>query len=339
MEEKNKTKNQLSRRRFLGTATAATAFSMIPLQYSCKSAAPPAAPVAPLVNSNFGGVQIGAITYSWRSMPGSAEDILQYCLDSGVSSIELMGNVAEEYAGIPAGPPRPQRGVEMTEEDRKAFEEARAVAAKSQREWRISAPMDKFKEFRKMYNDAGVNIHIAKFSPAGWSDEEIDYAFNAAKALGAMGVCNEIGDEACRRLAPFAEKHGMYAIFHNHFQPGEEGWSWDPFLEISPAIMLNMDIGHYFGITGLHPNDEITRLHDRIVSIHIKDKTGPNGDPPNSNMPLGEGETPLTDVLKLIQSEKWPINADIELEYEIPEGSDAVQEVKKCVEYCKAILV
>ena len=27
-------------------------------------------------NSEFGGVQVGAITYSWRSMPGSAEDIL-----------------------------------------------------------------------------------------------------------------------------------------------------------------------------------------------------------------------------------------------------------------------
>ncbi len=339
MEEKNITRNQLSRRKFIGTATAAAAFSTLPLQFGCKGEMPAEAPAAQLVNSNFGGVQIGAITYSWRSMPGSAEDVLQYCLDSGISSIELMGNVAEEFAGIPAGPPRPQRGVELSEEERKAMEEARAAASEAQREWRISASMEKFEELRKMYNDAGVSIHIAKFSPANWSDGEIDYAFNAAKALGAKGVCNEIGDEACRRLAPFAEKHGMYAIFHNHFQPGEEGWSWDPFLEISPAIMLNVDVGHYFGVTGKHPNEVLEKLHDRIVSIHIKDKTGPAADPPNTNMPLGEGETPLSDILKLIQSEKWPINVDIELEYDIPEGSDAVQETKKCVEYCKAILV
>jgi hypothetical protein len=40
----------------------------------------------------------------------------------------------------------------------------------------------------------------------------------------------------------------------------------------------------------------------------------------------------------LIKKNKWPINVDVELEYPIPEGSDAVAEVKKCVEYCKSIL-
>jgi len=339
MIKQNNSKNLISNWRFLVTALAIAFFLLIPLQFGCKTEAPPeAAAPAPVVDSNFGGVQIGAITYSWRSMPSSAEDVLQYCLDTGISSIELMGNVAEEFAGIPAGPPRPQRGVELTDEERKAFEDAREAAAEAQREWRLSASMDKFIELREMFNDAGVNIHIAKFSPARWTDEEIDYAFNAAKALGAKGVCNEIGEEAVNRLAPFAEKHGMYAIFHNHFQPGEEGWSWDPFLEVSPAVMLNVDVGHYFGITGKHPNEVLEKYHDRIVSIHIKDKTGPEADPPNTNMPLGEGETPLAEILKLIQDNGWPINVDIELEYEIPEGSDAVQEVKKCVEYCKNIL-
>src|SRR5438067_3637591 len=57
-------------------------------------------------NSNFGGVQIGVITYSFRALPSSAEQVLQYCLDCGISAIELMGNVAESYAGAPAGPQR-----------------------------------------------------------------------------------------------------------------------------------------------------------------------------------------------------------------------------------------
>ena len=61
-------------------------------------------------NSNFKGVQIGVISYSWRSMPGEAEDILNYCIQSGISSIELMGNVAEQYAGIP--PCHPDRVAE-----------------------------------------------------------------------------------------------------------------------------------------------------------------------------------------------------------------------------------
>jgi hypothetical protein len=55
-------------------------------------------------------------------------------------------------------------------------------------------------------------------------------------------------------------------------------------------------------------------------------------------MEWGKGETPITEILLLIQKNKWPINVDIELEYKIPEVSDAVAEVKKCVEFCRRIL-
>ncbi len=294
---------------------------------------------APKPNSRFGGVQIGAITYSWRSMPGTAEDIIRYCIQAGISSIELMGNVAEEYAGIPKGPARPPRAAEQTEEQRAASKKAAAEAAEAQRQWRVSMPIKKYESLRRLFDDAGIAIHIVKFSPASWTDEEIDYSFNAARVLGAKGVCNEIGDEACKRLGPFAEKHKMYAIFHQHFQPAEPGFSFDKFLAYSPANMLNFDAGHYFGCTGLHPNGIIERLHDRIVSVHLKDKTGPKSTPPNTNRAWGKGEMPIADVLKLIQKQKWPIHCDIELEYDIPQDSDAAKEVAKCVEYAKAILI
>lgn len=328
---KNKKLNStFSRRGFIGTtATAAAALSFTPLAFSCTGTDS---------GSKFGGVQIGVITYSWRSMPGTAADILKYCIEGGISSLELMGNVAEDFAGIPAMPARPPRGVEQTDEETEAYQKARDAAVEGQKEWRLSNNMEKYKELRKIFNDAGVNIHIVKFSPADWSDEEIDYAFKAAKIMGAKGVTNEIGDEACKRLGKFAEKHDMYAIFHNHGQPGQPGFSFDKFLAHSPKNMLNFDAGHYFGATGLHPNELIERLHDRIFSIHLKDKTGKNATTPNTNMPWGEGETPIADILNLIKDEKWPIYCDIELEYEVPETSDAQKEIIICVEYCKNIL-
>jgi sugar phosphate isomerase/epimerase len=333
MEDQNKLKALLSRRKFLGTAAAAATFSLIPLNYQFGSESRRG--MGPKPNSKFSGVQIGAITYSWRDMPGSAEEVLQYCLQGGISSIELMGNVAEQYAGIPQLPAR-QAG--MSEEERVAYRKVVAEVTETQRKWRLSAPLKKFEDFRKLYNDAGVNIHITKFSPAAWSDEEIDYAFKAAKALGAKGVCDEIGDNSAKRLGTFAQKHGMYAILHQHLQPGEPGWTFDKFLAYSPNNMLNFDAGHYFGSTGLHPNGIIERLHDRIVSIHLKDKTGPKSNPANTNMPWGKGETPIADILLLLKQKKWPINVDIELEYRVPEGSNSVAEVIKCVEFCKAIL-
>ena len=105
--------------------------------------------------------------------------------------------------------------------------------------------------------------------------------------------------------------------------------------------MLNFDAGHYFGATGQNPCDLITRLNSRIFSVHLKDKLkeGPNLSRKDSNRPFGEGETPVVEMLQLIQREKWPIYCDIELEYKIPEGSDAVKEVVKCVDYCRKALV
>ncbi len=267
--------------------------------------------------SKFGGVQIGAITYSYRSLPDqSLQAVLNYILESGLSSVELMGDVAERYAGLPQ-----TKDPEVI------------------RQWRTTVSMDKFKEIKKMFNSKGVKIHILKLGDKGWSDEEIDYAFKACKAVGAVGISMEISEAAAIRMQPFAKKHKRYVIFHNHGQPGDPNFSFDKILALGNKLMLNFDAGHYFGATGIPPMQLIERLHDRIVSIHIKDKTGPKAADPNKNQPFGKGETPVVEILQLIQKNKWPITCDIELEYTVPKESDAVKEVVKCVAYCKLALL
>ena len=53
-------------------------------------------------NSKIEGVQIGTITYSYRSMADqSADATLKYIVDSGISAVELMGGPIESYAGVP----------------------------------------------------------------------------------------------------------------------------------------------------------------------------------------------------------------------------------------------
>lgn len=268
-------------------------------------------------DSKFGGVQIGTITYSFRSMPDqSVPAILDYVVRSGLSSVELMGGPVEEFAGIPQS------------KDPKVISD-----------WRTSVSMDKFAEIRRMFKDKGVRINILKLGDSKWSDAEIDYAFNVCKTLGAKGITMEISEEAAKRMAPFAEKHKLFVIFHNHGQPGNPDFSFDKVLAYGPMLMLNLDAGHYFGATGNDPCVLIERLHDRIASIHIKDKTGPKASDPNKNQEFGKGETPVNEILQLIQKNKWPITCDIELEYTIPEGSDAVKEVTRCVEYCRTALV
>lgn len=245
----------------------------------------------------------------------SLEAILNYTVQSGINSIELMGGAVEQYAGIPKGA------------DKETI-----------RQWRTSVSMDKFKGIKKMFKDKGVKINILKLGDHRWTDEEIDYAFRVCKTLGVQGISMEISEKAAKRMAPFADKYKRYVILHNHAQPGEPGFSFDKILSYGSRLMLNFDAGHYFGVTGQDPCDVIKRLHNRIVSIHIKDKTGPQATPRDTNQPFGKGQTPVVDMLRLIQKEKWPIECDIELEYDIPQGSDAVKEVVKCVAYCRAAL-
>ena len=87
--------NTLSRRTFIGCAAALAGSSVIPKMAIAAAADKP--------NSKFNGVQIGVITYSYRSLPGSAEDLLGYITKCGISSVELMGEPAEKFAGAPGG--------------------------------------------------------------------------------------------------------------------------------------------------------------------------------------------------------------------------------------------
>jgi hypothetical protein len=322
----------ISRRKFLGTAASAVALAALPIDYTFAIGRSNKKP-----NSLVGGVQLGLTTYCYRSIPHTVEEVLQYVLQSGVNTVE-MRSVLEESLGIPQGPQVQTRGTNLTEAEKAERMKAAEDLKEAQRKWRLSLPMQKYADIRNMYNKEGVDIHIAKFVPSSWSDEEIDYAYNATKLLGAYGITDEFTDEASKRLGKFAEKHHSLAIYHTHGQFGQPGFDIDKYLAYSPANRLNLDVGHYFGSTGLHPNNIIEKYHKVIPSIHVKDKTGPKHAQPNTNMQFGKGETPIADILLLIKKEKWPINVDLELEYPIPEGSDPVKEVTKCIEYMRAIL-
>ena len=162
-----------------------------------------------------------------------------------------------------------------------------------------------------MYNDAGVNIHIHKIG-FGQSDEEIDFNFQVAKALGCVGITTERSEALAKKLAPFADKHKIWVAFHNHTNNYPVMDKTDPILSYGQYIGFNFDVGHYFaGTKGLSPIPVIEKYHDRIVSLHLKDRTAEGG-----NLPWGQGKTPIKEILQLMRKEKWTFPADIELEYQ-----------------------
>src|SRR5579872_3089868 len=122
-------------------------------------AAIPASRLLARPNSNFDGVQVGVITYSYRSMPGAndAEALLKYIVDSGISGIELMAPAAEIYAGSPAasggrggagggqgrgggggvGPGRGGARPQLTPEQQAAQRAAQQGRAEELKKWRL----------------------------------------------------------------------------------------------------------------------------------------------------------------------------------------------------------
>ena len=349
-------------------------------------------------NSLIDGVQIGTITYSYRSMPDqSAEATLKYIVESGISAIELMGGPVESFAGapMPAGrgaggggrgpaaggrgpggagpagqraavpaelPPGAKRGswhgtecvipaaagaqggaarggggrgrAGMTPEQQAAQQEQAAKL----KAWRTSVAMDPFKKLRKMYNDAGVTIYAWKQLSTNMSDEEFEYIFNVAEALGCTHTTLELPTDAAqlKRLGDFAMKKKIYAAYHTHLQGSMT--AFDQAFQLSPGNKANVDFGHWVaaGNVGGTPMQFLQKYHDRIASFHLKDRTTPEHCA--LNLPWGTGETPIKEILQMVKQHKWNIPGSIELEYDIPEGSDAVKEVRKCVDYCRSAL-
>jgi len=294
-------------------------------------------------NSKFFGVQIGVITYSYRSLPGTAEQVLKFITDSGISAIELMGDVVEEYAGKPVNPVKMQPWV-AGQPPKYSDEEKAQMAAyeKQMAEWRANVSMDKFKELRKLFNKAGVSIYAYKPNALGQknTDAEIEYALKAAKALGATSVTVELPTEPAhsKRLGDLAAKHKVYIGYHAHTQATDT--AWDIALGQSPYNSMNLDCGHYIAAGGNNTKETLLALiaakHDRITTMHIKDRRSKlNG---GNNMPWGQGDTPIKDILNLLKDKKYAIPATIELEYEIPAGSDAVKETGNCLAFAKNAL-
>ena len=297
-----------TRRAFLGGAATLAACAILPRGVRAADAAKP--------NSVFNGVRIGCITYSYRGEISSADDTLKALIEDGLSEVEMMDGPIRSYAGMGGG----GRGGAGQQLPGPTDEQRRAQLAKCA-------------ALRKMYNDAGVNIHIHKIG-FGRTDEAIDFNFQVAKALGCIGITLERSEPMAKKLAPFADKHKIWIAFHNHTNNYPVMDKPDPILDYGQYIGFNLDVGHYFaGTKGRSPLPVLEKYHERIVSLHLKDRTADGG-----NVPWGMGGTPLKEILQLMKAEKWTFPADIEVEYKIPEGSTAVAEVAKCVRYCKEAL-
>jgi sugar phosphate isomerase/epimerase len=325
-------------------------------------------PARARIDSRINGVQIGAITYSFRNMP-NPEDIIKAYVAIGLGEMELMSNHAESLAGAPSGraggpggtgggpggapgaapagqasaPPAAGGGQGRARGGGRApltpeQQAAREAAMKALHDWRMAASESTFTPVRQKIDEAGIDLRLLCYNMNvnNTKDDEIEYAFMMAKWLGVKAISTSTQVSMAKRIAPFADKHRMMVGFHGHANltdPDEvaKPESFAAVMAASKYLGANMDIGHYTE-AGYDPVAFIQQNHERITNLHLKDKKkAANG---GGNTPWGQGDTPIKDVLKLLQSNKWDIPANIEFEY----AGDPLVEIPKCLQYCKDAL-
>ena len=277
--------------------------------------------------TNINGVDISVITYSFLPGPEETNIILQNCIDSNIDNIELMSFHIEKSMGIPR-------------------------SKKLQADWRANISNKQLRNMRKFFNDNGINIFAFKADCIGSdnTDEEIEYAMRATKSLGADFLTSELMDEEnTNRINYFSKKNKVKVGYHAHsnnfgsnVKATDSAWNYS--LNSSENNFINLDIGHYINVGGENTEDSLIKFiksnHKRICSLHLKDRqSGKNANlAATDNQIWGFGDTPIDKVLKLMRDNSYKFSATIELEYRIPEGSNRVIEVRKCLDYCKNAL-
>jgi sugar phosphate isomerase/epimerase len=286
---------------------------------------------SPWSASKIGGLEFGVETFSFHDLPPAGDPqlipmLIRDMKDVGLAECEIMSGHVEPMGSYATGwwvATRRSPGYQ------KMRDEARR--------WRLSAPVQYYRDVRKKFEDAGLRIYLynVNFNET-FTDEERDRTFEAAKALGAAGFSSSTVLSEAKRLVPFAEKHKMFVAMHNHNNLADPDQfatpaSFEKALAMSEYFKATLDIGHYTAGNN-DAVDFIRKHHERTVNIHVRDRKRNNG----RNMPFGQGDTPIKEVLRLIRDNKYPIRCYIEYEY----GSfrSSAEEVKRCVDYCREVL-
>mgnify|MGYP001372202896 FL=1 len=274
---------------------------------------------SPLIK-DINGVDISVITYSFNPGIEDMNVIIQNCLDSGSDNLELMGNHVETTMGMPR-------------------------SRRSHAEWRSNVSMKDFKNVKKQFKNQGINIFAYKpycMGPNN-SDGEIEYAMKATKALGADYLTAELTTkENTKRISQFAEKYNVNIGYHAHLQASDT--AWDFALDNSKKNFINLDVGHYIAARKENTKETllnfILKNHSRICSLHLKDRQAakPLNLGASDNQIWGKGDTPIIEVLQLVRDNSFKFTSSVELEYRIPDGSNRVNEVIRCYEYCNQAL-
>jgi sugar phosphate isomerase/epimerase len=252
--------------------------------------------------SVFGGIQVGVQSYTFRKL--DLDRMITAMRSVGLNSVELWQGHLDP--------------IKATDADCQAA--------------------------RQKLDAAGIKVsaycvNFRSDAPA----ELLEKSFQWAGKLGTDVMTTSVRKPIVPRLDEQCQKHKVYMGLHNHwyaadFKGDREQEFEDPadFLDSlkgrSPYLSINLDIGH-FAASGHDPVAFFKKNHERIVSLHIKDR---DKDPERSHRRFGEGVTPIKEMARAMKEAKFRYAANIEYEMD---PDDPTEGVRHAVAYLKNALI
>lgn len=165
----------------------------------------------------------------------------------------------------------------------------------------------------------GMGFGLVAYCIGGWSDgdaEQVEKAYEFAKALGARVVTGCINKEQCEKLLPEIERcgkaYGLKYAIENHPAPSyEKPADVGETISKYETIGANLDSGIY-SMQGYDILAAADLFGDKIYHVHYKDTLrGGTG-----CLPIGEGDAPMGELLLKLRDRGYSEMVSVEFEFE-----------------------
>ena len=296
-----------------------------------------------MTDAHWAGVQVGL------TIPGSVghagltvDELLRRVTETGAVALELDAQLVEGWLGAPPEPvllhpPEDSFETGLLPIEEEVFEDelnlARATFAGYLRDWRRKASRDPLARVRSRLADSGVRVDGLRWHGLGsLADDEVEFAFQVARSLGARMLLTEATVEDAVRLNPLAARHQMTMGFQ-----GEEGTSAEVVervLSLGASAGVGIDIGVWEAAGNGSPIAFLEKHAGRVTHVHLTDRRRSDW----SYAPFGAGDAPIRDVLQAIRDRHRTVSAIVALDRALEGEVDRMSAALQALDYCRRCL-
>jgi inosose dehydratase len=189
-----------------------------------------------------------------------------------------------------------------------------AISLKQDFHLPMNLPAEKQKEIAKKVRDSGLDFYACGVIYMK-TEEDVKKAFEFAKNVGIRLIVAVPNHELLDLTEKMTKEYDIAVAIHNH-GPTDKVYptptsAYELIKNRDKRLGLCVDIGHTQRC-GIDPSDEIIKVQDRLLDLHLKDVT--SSDEKGTTIEMGSG---VIDIPKVIRTlDKIGYNKTASFEYE-----------------------